>query len=390
MSSRVRALAAAAVLGLASGCAVTPVTPVASTPAAPTASGTAAEAATCADLAAGLTLEEQVGELMMAGVAGGLDAAERDAITAHHVGSVLLMGNSTAGIDAVRALTDEIGSLAGASGILVAVDQEGGVVQRLQGPGFDPIPPAAEQGALADDELTERATAWGEQLRRAGVHLDLAPVADVVPAGKTSTNEPVGRLGRGYGATPEQVAARVGAFIDGMHAAGIATSAKHFPNLGEVVGNTDFVSGVVDTVTGPDGAALRPFAVAVEHGTETVMVATAVYTLIDPENPAAFSPAVLTLLRDGLGFAGVIVSDDLGAAEAVSDIPAGERALRFVRAGGDLVITADPTLVESMTGGLLEAARSDAALADRVEASAARVLTMKAGLGLASCEAVVG
>lgn len=407
MSARVGALLPALLaLGLAvAGCTATPATPSSAAPSsvvpptsvAPAASGTAtasgpatASGTACADLAAGLPLAEQVGELLMAGVAGSLDAGERDAIAAHHVGSVLLMGNSTAGVDAVRALTDEIAALGGATRILVAVDQEGGVVQRLQGPGFDTIPPAAEQARLTDAELAARATAWGEQLVRAGVHLDLAPVADVVPAGKASTNEPVGRLGRGYGATPDEVATKVAAFIDGMHAAGVATSAKHFPNLGEVVGNTDFFSGVVDTVTGPDAAALRPFAVAVEHGTETVMVATAVYTLIDPDNPAAFSPAVLALLRDGLGYGGVIISDDLGAAEAVRDVPAGDRALRFVRAGGDLVITADPALVAPMASAVLEAARADAVLAARVEASAARVLTMKAGLGLASCQPVVG
>ncbi len=83
----------------------------------------------------------------------------------------------------------------------------------------------------------------------AGVHLDLAPVADVVPADKLRSNEPIGKLGRGYGADPEQVAGKVAAVIAGFDDAGLGATVKHFPNLGQVVGNTDFAAHVVDDVT---------------------------------------------------------------------------------------------------------------------------------------------
>ncbi len=212
----------------------------------------------------------------------------------------------------------------------------------------------------------------------------------MVPADRTSTNEPIGKLGRGYGSTPEAVAGHVVAFITGMDAAGVATSPKHFPNLGRVVGNTDFVPKVVDDETTRDDPALEPYRQAIEAGVETVMVATAFYTKIDPDAPAAFSPAVVGILRDDLGFDGVIVSDDLGAAKAVASVPASERAVRFVRAGGDLAISVDPAAGVAMIDGLATAADKDPTFEARLTESAARVLALKSARGLTTCDAVVG
>ena len=86
---------------------------------------------------------------------------------------------------------------------LLAVDQEGGLVQRLKGRGFDRIPAARDQAELSDAELTRRASRWGSQLRAAGISASLAPVADVVPADLAQVNAPIGQLGRGYGASPK-------------------------------------------------------------------------------------------------------------------------------------------------------------------------------------------
>ncbi|MFT3876795.1 MAG: glycoside hydrolase family 3 N-terminal domain-containing protein [Propioniciclava sp.] len=263
-------------------------------------------------------------------------------------------------------------------------------MQRLKGPGFDTIPSAREQAHRSAAELAGDAKRWGQQLAQAGVHLTFAPVADVVPADRTSSNEPIGKLGRGYGSTPEAVSERVVAFVGGMKAAGVATSPKHFPNLGRVTGNTDFVAKVVDEETTANDPALEPYRRAIAEGVESVMVATAFYTKIDPDAPAAFSPKVVGILRDDLRFGGVIVSDDLGVAKAVASVPASERATRFVRAGGDLAISVDPAVGARMIEGLASAAESDPDLAARVTESAGRVLALKAARGLTSCEAVVG
>lgn len=366
----------------APGTATTPsLSPTAS--ATPSLGPTAAPDA-CSALVASMTLPQQAGQLVMLGVFGDPSADERAAIEKYAFGSVILEGNSTAGVAGTRKRTDAIAALGGPAGILVAADQEGGTVQRLKGSGFDTIPSAVDQAKLGD-ALRARAARWGSQLADAGVRLNFAPVADVVPASKTATNEPIGKLRRGYGSTPEQVSAHIVPFIEGMHDAGVGTSAKHFPNLGQATGNTDFTADVVDTVTTADDPALGTYRAALGAGVDTVMVSTAIYRRIDPDAVGALSPTVVGILRDDLGFDGVVVSDDLGAAEAVASIPAADRATRFVRAGGDLAISRDVAPASAMVTGLAQAAESDPALARRVAESALRVVRLKQHLGVTGC-----
>jgi beta-N-acetylhexosaminidase len=320
----------------------------------------------------------------MVGVSGGLDAAERRAITANQLGSVVLLGPQPDGVAATAELAAELVALSPEAGLLVAVDQEGGLVQRLTGPGFTTIPSAARQAKLPTGDLKAAARTWGAALAKAGVLLDLAPVADVVPTVKLNTNAPIGRLGRGYGSDPRVVAAKTGAVIAGLKAAGVAAAVKHFPGLGEVVGNTDQTAGVVDRVTGATSPSLRPFRAAADGGVAAVMISSATYPRIDPKRQAVFSPKVIGLLREW-GYDGVVISDDLGAAVSLGSVPASQRAVRFVAAGGDVAINADPALTASMVSGLLQRANSDPAFARQVTESAARVLRLKQGLGRYDC-----
>ena len=320
----------------------------------------------------------------MVGVTGSLDAAERKAITANHLGSVILMGASTRGVKKTASLTASIATLGDESGILIAVDQEGGLVQRLKGPGFDTIPAAADQAKLSPTKLTQRATKWGSQLAAAGVQLNLAPVADVVPKANARANQPVAKLRRGYGSDPAKVSERVGAFIGGMHAGGVGAAVKHFPGLGAVKGNTDHVANVVDSTTTADSKLLRPFRDAADNGVDAVMISSAIYRKIDAKRIAAFSPTVIGLLRDW-GYDKVVISDDLGVARALRDVPAKQRAVRFVDAGGDLAISVQPKVAVSMVKGLVAKAKKDAAFAERLTESAARVLALKQNYGLTTC-----
>ena len=320
----------------------------------------------------------------MVGVTGELDAAERRAITTNQLGSVVLLGSQGGGVTATAKLTAELVALNPEAGLLVAADQEGGLVQRLTGPGFATIPSAARQARQQTSALREAARTWGASLSRAGVLLNLAPVADVVPAAKRSSNAPIGRLGRGYGPDPKVVTTKTAAVIAGLEAGGVAAAVKHFPGLGEVVGNTDHTAGVVDRVTSAKSTSLAPFRAAAKAGVGAVMVSSATYPRIDPERQAVFSPKVLGLLRDW-GYDGVVISDDLGAAAALGSVPASSRAVRFLAAGGDLVINADPGLTGSMVSGVRKRAGRDAAFDQRLTESVARVLTLKEGLGAYDC-----
>ena len=268
---------------------------------------------------------------------------------------------------------------------MLAADQEGGLVQRLRGTGFDRIPSARQQAEESPAELERDAERWGKQLKRAGIDANLAPVADVVPRDMTGVNQPIGVLGRGYGSNPTTVARHVSAFVEGMHAADVATSVKHFPGLGRVRGNTDFTAKVVDDTTTRHDRYLKPFAAGVDAGTDMVMMSSAYYSEIDPKRRAAFSPTVIKgMLRGDLGFTGVVISDDLAAA-AMQDLTPGTRMLRFLRAGGDLAIVGDPSIAAGMADAVVDAARKDDGLAADIEAATVRMLQLKERRGLATC-----
>lgn len=364
--------------------------PVTSRPAHPSASAhasrrhTAVPTSTAQQVFAAMSERERVGQLLMVDCpTTGVSAATTEAIARDHVGSVILDGTSYAGLQATRAVTARLRSLAPRGvGLLVATDQEGGQVQRLQGPGFTRIVSAVAQGAITPGTLRGYAQGWGAQLRTAGVNVNLAPVLDTVPAG-VGSNPPIGDLDREYGHTPRAVREHGLAVARGMTDAGVDVTVKHFPGLGRVSGNTDTSSGVTDTVTTRDGPYLAPFRAAVRAGVPFVMMSTAIYSAIDPGSPAAFShPIVTGLLRGELGFRGLVISDDLGVARQVGGYSVGQRAVDFVAAGGDVVLTVDATQAGAMTAALLRRADNDTSFRRQVDAAALLVLQDKQRHGL--------
>ncbi|MFC4631721.1 glycoside hydrolase family 3 N-terminal domain-containing protein [Promicromonospora alba] len=331
----------------------------------------------------GWTLEEKVGQILMVGlpVAGPFQPTF-DMLRDDKIGGVFLHGRTKAGRQPVKNLVDAAVDAAARERepIFVATDQEGGAVQVLRGPGFSDIPSALDQATLAAADLRKRSEVWGDELAAAGVNLNLAPVLDLVPQADASSNAPIGFFGRNYGYTAESVITHGNAFAQGQRDAGVQTSIKHFPGLGRVAGNTDDTAGVTDTVTGPDAPSVAVFDAGIEAGSGLVMMSSAIYSRIDPEVPAVFSPTVVGLVRE-LGFDGVIVSDDLSAAVQVARVPAGERAVRAVDAGVDLVLaSARPSVAPAMVDALIKAARDDPDFAAKVDAAAARVVAAKANL----------
>jgi beta-N-acetylhexosaminidase len=234
--------------------------------------------------------------------------------------------------------------------------------------------------------LQQQAAVWGRELRSAGFNLNLAPVMDVVPAGTADENQPIGMIQREFGSTPATVAAHGVAFIRGMQEAGVATTAKHFPGLGRVLGNTDFTSGVVDSVTGPHDPYLRSFQAAIDTGVPFVLVALATYTRIDADHLAVFSPEVMrVILRQQMHFSGVIVSDDLGAATAVADLSPGVRGIDFLTAGGDLITSQSLPAAAAMDVAIRARLSADPAFRALVNSAVMRVLSAKQAYGLLPC-----
>jgi beta-N-acetylhexosaminidase len=345
-----------------------------------------------AQVLSSMTVDQRIGQLFLLGLANDqLGAAETSAIGSQHFGSVWFVERSGAGVAAIRSVADAVQALAAADTtanvrFFVAANQEGGLIQSLSGPGFATIPSALDQSVIDPASLRAQATQWGRELVNAGVNLNFAPVLDVVPPGADAQNEPIGVLKRGYGHDPATVSAHGVAFVRGMDDAGVATTAKHFPGLGRVKGNTDFTASVVDTETTTTDAYLAPFRDAIAGGIPFVMVALATYQKIDPSSLSVFSPVVMRqLLRDSLAFNGVVVSDDLGATVAVANIAPADRAINFLVAGGDLIISKTVAPALAMAAAIRSRASTDAAFRSRVDDAAMRVLRVKAARGLVSC-----
>ncbi|MFE3169520.1 glycoside hydrolase family 3 N-terminal domain-containing protein [Streptomyces sp. NPDC059224] len=350
-------------------------------------------AASCADrVYTGMTQAQRVGQLFMGGVAAARPSTtDLRTLRTYHVGSVMLTGRSSAGtaatkkvVDGVRAQADTVAGHR--VGLLVSTDQEGGQVQVLSGPGFSVMPNALTQGTWSTTTLRARAQTWAKQLKAAGLDLNLAPVADVVPASLGTRNAPIGHFYREYGHTPAVVTSHTGAFAAGFRAAGVMTTFKHFPGLGQVIGNTDTTANVVDSVTTASSANLQPFRSGIAAGTPFVMVSSAKYTKIDSKHLAVFSPTVInSLLRTKLGFKGVVISDDIGQAVAVRAYTPAQRAVDFLTAGGDMILTVKASTIPAMVQGVQARMAASASFRTTVAASVHRILTAKATAGKLTC-----
>lgn len=334
-----------------------------------------------------LPLEVKIGQLLMAGVLGTeLDPDARRLIGTLHVGNVVLLDRNAASPAQVRRLTQDLQALAQAAngiGLFIAVDQEGGAVQRLRA-GFTPLPDAATVGASNRPDL---ARALGEvvgvELQAVGVNMNLAPVLDV---NDTPHNLVIGR--RAFGAIPEVVERMGLAYLQGLRAAGVVAVGKHFPGHGSTTVDSHAALPVVGkSRVALEATELRPFRAAIAHGLEALMTAHVAYPALDPLGlPATLSAPILTdLVRRELGFTGLILTDDLGMGAIGKQWPPEEAAVQAVLAGADIVVCArlavpgacPPEALERIREGLLAAVREGRLPMARVDAAVGRVLAMK-------------
>lgn len=331
-----------------------------------------------------MTTAQRIGQLIMAAVPStGSSSTLRTFLARHHVGNVILIGQTHAGVSGVAAVVGPVRRSSTQAKVLpyVAVDQEGGLVQHLKGTGFGTIPTALRQGQIATSTLRTDWHRWGGQLRRAAINLDLAPVADVVPASIGTSNKPIGQYYREYGHTVSVVAPHVAAVVHGIRDASIGATAKHFPGLGRASGNTDTQAWVTDPTSRNDPY-LAPFRRAVKAGVPAVMVSTAIYPNIAPHVVGAFSHLIVTtMLRHDLGFTGVIVSDSL-TTKSVERFSYATRAVRCLRAGVDILLVTDNSPIGSMESAIASRMKSDAGFASIVRARVMHVLKAKARAGL--------
>ncbi|WP_245532425.1 glycoside hydrolase family 3 N-terminal domain-containing protein [Acaricomes phytoseiuli] len=356
----------------------------------PSASPTPSQTSAAQQALAGLTPQQKVGQVVMASVpVTGPEPAALAALQQLQLGNVFLKGRAYGGtteVSAVSARASEAVTIPGSGGIrpFVATDQEGGAVQIMNGPGFSEIPAAIQQGGVSSEQLRAQAAGWGGELALVGVNVNFAPTLDTVPsAAFAPRNAPIGAFGRQYGYRPEVVSAAGGAVAKGFADAGVAPTIKHFPGLGRVTGNTDTVSGVVDSQTQADDPYLLPFRNAIAAGTRWVMMSNASYPQLDAQNIAPFSPAIMgQLLRQDLGFDGIVVSDDMCDAVQLSPYAPATRAADFIAAGGTMALCTNPAVLPAFYQGVLDRAAADPVFAKTLDEAVLKVLESKAQSGL--------
>ncbi|MER5420633.1 beta-N-acetylhexosaminidase [Streptosporangium roseum] len=340
-----------------------------------------------------MSVEDKVGQLFMPvlyGSAADTVSGENQArfgvgtpakaVARYRPGGVILFpwAGNVKNVRQVVALTNGLQKASPEIPLLIGADQENGRVSRMA-PLVTEMPGASVIGSTGDPSLARKAAkVTGTELRALGINLDFAPVADV----NINPRNPV--IGpRAYGSDPKKVAPMVAAAVQGFHDAGIASTAKHFPGHGDT--NVDSHSGlpvIQHSLSQWNKLDAPPFAAAIGKNIDAIMSAHVVMPKLDPSgDPATLSKPILTgLLREKLGFDGVVSTDALDMAGVRKKYGDGQVAVRAIQAGVDLLLM--PPDFPKAYGAVLAAVKSGKISTARLDQSVRRLLKLKAARGL--------
>jgi beta-N-acetylhexosaminidase len=328
---------------------------------------------------ANLSLEQMAGQLLMAGFPGTIPGDEaRTLIQECHLGAVCLMlQNCIGGPDQVRALTSDLQDLAADAGlppVLVAIDQEGGVVTRLRHP-FAVFPSQMAQAATGNPRMAYKvARAMAREMRAVGIHWDFAPVLDV---NNNASNPVIGV--RSFGSDPAQVAEFGVAALEGYRDGDVVACGKHFPGHGDTHVDSHLDLPTVDFSWERLAAVeLAPFRAAIAAGVPTLMTAHIRFPTVD-DLPATLSSKMLEgVLRQRMGFGGLIITDALNMKAIADAYGPGEATVRAIQAGADVALALfDVEDVRAAHRALVAAVRDGTIPENRFQAALKRVLRLK-------------
>ena len=327
-----------------------------------------------------MDIERAAGQMLVVGFDGAEPEppeAIAEALRAGTIGGVILFSRNVDSLDQIVALNRRIHELAAEGGQrpFVAVDQEGGPVMRLR-EGMTPIPPMREVGQSGDPgHIADVSEVIAKELQALGFNLNFAPVLDV----DTNPDNPI-IAERAFGDDPEFVARAGGAFLYGHNVAGVVPCGKHFPGHGDT--DTDSHHDLPVVMHDPERLErieLVPFETGVGAGLPMIMTAHLLMPAFDTVRPATFSPQIIDgLLRDRLGFDGVVVTDDLEMQAVADNYTIEEMVEMGLATSVDLFLvchTADKWRRAHAT--IVELAESDRGVRERVFESARRVSQLK-------------
>jgi beta-N-acetylhexosaminidase len=320
-------------------------------------------------------LERNIGQMLMVGVSGyALTEAELKICRSLNFGGFILFSHNCcepAQIHSLcRALATTTGNLP-----FIAIDEEGGRVHRLPPP-CTHFPPAALVGKTGTPDLAFRVgRAVAAELTLLGINLNFAPVLDV---NSNDENPIIGD--RSFAATPQQVAAMALAWSEGLRSGGIIACGKHFPGHGSTETDSHLNLPVVaKSLSELHSVELMPFLHACRNRIEALMTAHVVFPALDQEFPATLSSRIVTgVLRQELGYEGVVFSDDMEMKAITGNFNAGEAALSSVRAGINVLLYChDLSTAVGIFELLCREARQDSQLRARINESSARISKLK-------------
>ena len=325
-----------------------------------------------------MTLSQKIGQMLLFGWQTDSQAAAL--IDDMHVGGVVLMGRNIQPPGQMKATISKLQNRAKAEGLpplFIAVDQEGGRVQRLGPPHYVKRPTAREIGQSSPELARAAAREIGMELREQGFNWDFAPVLDV----DSNPQNPV--IGdRSYGIDPEKVAALGVAAMRGFQEdAGVLACGKHFPGHGDTDTDSHFaLPRITHDLAHLKAVELVPFRAAIVAGIAAIMTSHILFPALDPTLPATLSPAILTgLLRQKLGFSGLIITDDLEMKGVAAGWGAAEAAVLAVEAGADILLCCHEWETQkAIQAALLEAVVNGRIAEGRLDKSLARIAAAKA------------
>lgn len=340
-------------------------------------------------------LDVMIGQMVMVGFRGlelnGDNPVVKD-IREARIGGVILFSKDCALNSTVRnvdspaqlsMLTSDLQSHADIP-LFVAVDQEGGIIKRLTGEmGFPETPSAAELGNSGDPQGAYRAgKVIGNTLKKAGINMDFAPVVDV---NRNAANPVIAALQRSFSDDPRIVARFAEAFIDGLHSEGILSCLKHFPGHGSSRGDSHL--GFTDVTGAWDSSELYPFEKIIkDNKADMVMTAHIFNADLDRNYPATLSRKIIHgKLRRGMGFKGIIVTDDMQMQAVSGEYGFKEGVYRAVKAGADILLFGNNLIFEPGLGTkavvtLKQLVREGKITERRIRLSYERIMKVKSGL----------
>jgi beta-N-acetylhexosaminidase len=315
-----------------------------------------------------LSLREQVGQVIVLRFAGTAPPRYvREVLRERRAAGVILFRDNVVDPEQLRALTRRLRAAGGRP--IVAVDQEGGEIRIV--PWAPPSASAPEQEAAGS--VRADAEAAGAALRGLGITVSLAPVGDVPSVAGAAL------AGRAFASEPDAASTAMTAAVQGWGDGGVAPTAKHFPGLGGATVNTDDGPATVERSRAElEETDLPPFAAAIDAGVPLVMVGHARYPALDPDRIASQSePIVDGLLRERMGFDGVVITDSMEAQASLATGGIETVSERAVRAGVDLLLLTGRGSYSPVYEHLLALAERSPAFRARVREAAARVLALK-------------